>query len=59
MFDASKLAQGAAVAVIGAAVGWSANALTLSGRVDAIEKTLQRIESRLYGPQQPAGEGAK
>lgn len=33
--------------VVGAIVGWSASALTIAGRVDAVEKTLARIESRL------------
>lgn len=34
-------------AVVGAVVGWSASALTIAGRVDAVEKTLGRIETRL------------
>jgi hypothetical protein len=33
--------------IVGAIVGWSASALTIAGRVDAVEKTLARIESRL------------
>lgn len=33
--------------MVGAIVGWSASALTIAGRVDAVEKTLARIESRL------------
>lgn len=33
--------------IVGAIVGWSASALTIVGRVDAVEKTLERIESRL------------
>lgn len=33
--------------IVGAVVGWSASALTIAGRVDAVEKTLARIESRL------------
>lgn len=33
--------------VVGAVVGWSASALTIAGRVDAVEKTLSRIEQRL------------
>lgn len=33
--------------VTGMVVGWSASALTIAGRVDAVEKTLSRIESRL------------
>ncbi len=35
-------------ALLGAGLGWGANALTLSGRVAAIEAALVRIESRLY-----------
>lgn len=34
----------------GAVVGWGANSLTLNGRVDAIEHSLQRIELLLYVP---------
>lgn len=34
-------------ALVGAVLGWSASALTIAGRVDAVEKTLSRIESRL------------
>lgn len=34
-------------AVVGVVVGWSASALTIAGRVDAVEKTLGRIETRL------------
>ena len=33
--------------IVGAVVGWSASALTIAGRVDAVEKTLARIEQRL------------
>jgi hypothetical protein len=36
-----------AAAVAGALVGWTASALTLTGRVTAIEQTLVRIEARL------------
>lgn len=36
-----------AAAVVGGIIGWSANALTLTGRVSAIEATLSRIEQRL------------
>lgn len=43
--------EGIAKAVIAAAagtfIGWAGSALTLTGRVDAIERTLQRIESRM------------
>jgi len=34
-------------AVVGVVVGWSASALTIAGRVDAVESTLSRIENRL------------
>ena len=36
-----------AAALAGALAGWVGNALTLVGRVDAIEKSLVRIEQRL------------
>ena len=39
-----KLIAGAAAGVV---LGWSASALTIAGRVDAVEKTLGRIETRL------------
>jgi hypothetical protein len=31
----------------GAVLGWSAQTLTITGRVDALERSLPRIESRL------------
>ena len=34
----------------GCVIGWGANSLTLNGRVDAIERSLQRIELLLYVP---------
>lgn len=34
-------------ALLGAGIGWAANALTLSGRVDAIERGQARIEAQL------------
>lgn len=38
----------AAVGVlVGAGIGWAANALTLAGRVEAIEQGQARIEQRL------------
>lgn len=40
-------------AIVGALIGWAGNALTLSGRVAAIEASLVRIEARLYSTQQP------
>lgn len=33
--------------IAGAVLGWSASAMTIAGRVDAVEKTLGRIETRL------------
>ena len=36
-----------AAAVAGAIIGWGANALTLSGRVAAIERGQERIEAQL------------
>jgi len=36
-----------AAAVAGGLIGWTASALTLSGRVTAIEQSLVRIEARL------------
>lgn len=39
-----KAAAGAAVGVV---LGWAGTALTLVGKVGAIEKTLDRIELRL------------
>jgi hypothetical protein len=43
----ARIVSGAAVAALGAAVGWGANALTLGGRVDAVERGMQRIEQQL------------
>lgn len=34
-------------ALLGAGIGWAANALTLAGRVDAIERGQARIEAQL------------
>lgn len=53
------LTKAGAAAMIGLVVGWGANALTMGGRVDAIERSLIRIEARLYTvpvppPQQPS-----
>lgn len=36
-----------AAAVAGGLVGWTSSALTLTGRVTAIEQSLARIEARL------------
>jgi hypothetical protein len=43
-----KAALALATAIIGALVGWASTALTLTGRVAAIEASLQRIEQLLY-----------
>lgn len=43
----AKLVSTAAVAVLGAAVGWGANALTLAGRVEAIEHGMERLEAQM------------
>lgn len=45
MNDALQKALAGAIA--GALFGWTASALTLSGRVTAIEQSLIRIEARL------------
>lgn len=34
--------------LVGLVIGWGANALTLAGRVDAIERSLTRIEGALF-----------
>ncbi len=41
----TKLLTGALSALIGCGIGWGATALTLAGRVDAIEKGQARVES--------------
>ena len=41
---AATLGKAAAAALIGAAIGWGGNALTMGGRVEAIEKGQARIE---------------
>ena len=45
MLDAALKAIGAGL--VGTVLGWSANSLTMDGRVSAIESALVRIESRL------------
>ncbi len=40
-------AKAVMAALVGTVLGWGGHALTTAGRVDAIERTLQRIESRL------------
>lgn len=44
----TKVAAAAVSALIGVAIGWGANALTLSGRVHAIEQGQLRIELLLH-----------
>ena len=41
------LGQKAAIAVLGIALGWAGNALTLQGRVAAIEAGQARIEAQV------------
>lgn len=55
------LAKAVIAAAAGTFVGWAGAALTLTGRVTAIENTLGRIESRLdtYVMQQQQQEKAK
>lgn len=44
----TKIASAALSALIGCGIGWGANALTLAGRVDAIEAGQARIEVLLH-----------
>lgn len=53
-----NLYKAAGTALIGAAIGWGANGLTLGGRVSAIEQALARIEQRLDRVT-TAGQGGK
>jgi hypothetical protein len=48
MEHAGKLVAATVAGVVGAAIGWSAQALTLSGRVDAIEASQARIEAMMH-----------
>lgn len=45
---AGKIAAAVVAGVAGAAIGWSAQALTLSGRVAAIEASQARIEAMMH-----------
>lgn len=45
-----KIMGAVAAAVAGLLVGWAGNALTLTGRVTAMEAQLTRIENRLFPP---------
>lgn len=42
-------------AIVGALLGWTGNALTLGGRVSAIEQSLIRIEARMDARQHSDG----
>lgn len=44
-------------AIAGGLIGWTANALTLVGRVDALEKGVQRIEQLIIDQQKGARNG--
>lgn len=43
----SDLAARAGLALVGVVIGWSGQALTMTGRMDAVERSLLRIEQRL------------
>jgi hypothetical protein len=43
----NDIAQKAVLAVIAAAIGWAGNALTLDGRVAAIERGQARLEVKM------------
>jgi hypothetical protein len=43
----SQLVKGIGVTVAGVALGWAANALTLVGRMDAVEKAVARLEAQI------------
>lgn len=45
---AGKVLAALVAGLIGAGVGWSAQALTLAGRVDAIEQSQARVEAMLH-----------
>lgn len=47
MIDWHKLAGAVFAGLVGAGLGWGANALTLSGRVDALEHGQRTIIERL------------
>lgn len=46
--DKDKLITAIATTVAGAVIGWTGQALSINGRVAAIEASLVRIEARLY-----------
>lgn len=43
----TDLTEKAVLALISAAIGWGANALTVVGRVDAMERIQTRIEAQI------------
>lgn len=47
MIDGRQIKAGVVTTVVGAVLGWAASGLAVVGRVDAIEKTLARIETRM------------
>lgn len=51
MMTGDTIGKAVAAAVVGGLVTWTAAALTLTGRVTAIEQTLLRIETRMDNSQ--------
>lgn len=49
MMTGDTIGKAIAAAVVGGLVTWTAAALTLTGRVTAIEQSLLRIETRMDG----------
>lgn len=47
MIDGRQVKATLVTTVVGAVLGWAASGLAVVGRVDAIEKTLARIETRM------------
>lgn len=47
MIDGRQVKSALVTTVVGAVMGWCASGLAVVGRVDAIEKTLGRIEQRM------------
>jgi len=45
---AGKVLATIVAGVVGAAIGWSAQALTLAGRVNAIEASQARVEAMIH-----------
>lgn len=57
MIGGDSFGKAAAAAVVGGLVTWTAAALTLTGRVTAIEQSLLRIETRLDNSQAQQAQG--